>query len=751
MRFPFLVLGTITAVSAFADPLSQSRAVDFYRDVTSRKLDGFATRSDGRLVAGPSVTPLTGDLPVDLIWAMAPAAKNHWWVGSGPDGQIWDVSFDLQAKSFQARETVKLADGQVLALAALPHDRLLAGTSPLGTLNLIDDGKVVAAVRLPVDSVLDLLSLPDDSVLVGTGNPGRIYRIDVKRFAKAGTATDAVATDDDLAKAGITEFGRIRDRNVRRLFREASGGILAGSAPGGRLYAFPAEGGEPEILFEQERGELTDMIIGPDGDLYAAVVIDTSSTTTRVTKPTLVKVEGDETEKPAEEANDSVPSFNGRSNLVRFPAGGGLPETVASRNNVAFYHLALEGALVLVSGGDNGELVGYDPVNRRSLTFAGSDAAQHLELQPFGAGRFLLLENNPVGFAIVDFHAQRARSAETRSVDLRDPATIGALRFDRMRDIAPNELSLSIRVNRSDDEREGWTPWTPLAWNEGGYVADTKLVGRYVQVRVKTTANVNASLELDHANLFHLPLNRRPQLQAFRLLSPNFGLRPRAESTPTSVVTLGQVIGSSRRRDDDEDKRANAALLASQVVPQPYAQIVHWTVDDADGDNLTATFSLRRDGEDTWQDIAVDSTEGYVQFDRRPWADGHYFTRLVIKEQAPRPVADRQQATFETDDLLIDNTPPTIEAVEANRGADSWRLTIRGRDVLSGLEGVELTFNNGWTSTLEQPADGILDQLAETFVTDIPTEHLVGATAVEVVLYDDAGNYASQRVLLPTK
>ena len=57
-----------------ADPLSRKSEIDFYRDVLSREMHGLATRSDGRLVAGPALTDLKGNSPSELLWCMEPRA-----------------------------------------------------------------------------------------------------------------------------------------------------------------------------------------------------------------------------------------------------------------------------------------------------------------------------------------------------------------------------------------------------------------------------------------------------------------------------------------------------------------------------------------------------------------------------------------------------------------------------------------------------------------------------------------------------
>jgi hypothetical protein len=105
--------------------------------------------------------------------------------------------------------------------------------------------------------------------------------------------------------------------------------------------------------------------------------------------------------------------------------------------------------------------------------------------------------------------------------------------------------------------------------------------------------------------------------------------------------------------------------------------------------------------------------------------------------------------SFETDLLTIDRTPPVIEDVLIERQADTLRFTVRGRDEASLLAGVRLAFNHGHTVTLEHPVDGILDSRAETFRTEIPAALLVGATALEVILLDQAGNSSARRVELP--
>ncbi len=736
-----------TAV-ALAAPLSKEVEIDFFRDSTSRNLKGLATRSDGRVVAGPVFTELTGAPLADLLWTLAPSGKGAWWVGTGPDGKIFEVTVDPSAPLYSSKEQVRLNDTHVFALLPLPDGGLLAGTSPNGALHLVRDGQVTARVSLPVDSVFDLLAVDAHTVLAATGNPARIYRIDLRKFTPGGVAAEKVSDPQALAERGITLFGEVRDRNLRRLAALGDGRILAGSAPKGNLYSFFSDGGAPVILLENRDAEVTDLLVAPGGDLYVALVFSSSSGTSgRINRPAPVASTPPEKNPaaagPAATTDTVQERFSGRSMVVWLPKGGGFPETLVSRSNVAFYKLALRGDQLLIAGGEQGDFVGYDLKQRRSLTFPGSLSSQLNGLVQIDGDRLLALRNNAPGLALIDFATQGPRELETRRLDIGVPAQLGALRFNRTRDVKDATLTLSARTNFGSDEVEGWTPWTPFTSRDGGWQAADTQRGRYLKLKLVLPADAPASLEIDKAVLHYLPQNRRPTLTDFRLFAANFGLLPAPEPVTPASTTLGQIIGQGK---DASDEKRRATLLSSAVVPSPGMQIAYWALNDPDGDELVATFSLRKDGEDAWTDVAVMSDATYAQFDTSHLPDGTYFTRLVVSEQSPRPVADRLTTTFETDDLVIDRTAPEIVSANAERVGDSVVVTIRGRDRISLLDGVELRFNNGLVLTVEQPVDGIRDSRAETFRAETPVSRVAPATNVEILLYDRAGNSSARRL-----
>jgi hypothetical protein len=726
----------VAFASAAADPLSREFEVDFGREVASRNLKGLATRSDGRILPGPTFTDLNGPRIADILWTLRPSGGDKFLVGTGPEGEVHEISVNARDNSYTVREVADVAETQATAVHPLADGSILVGTSPIGALYLFKDAVVVARVPLPVDSIFDFCALPDGSILAATGNPGRIYRIDPSKFAAAGVIEDKDKDAKTLPASGITQFAEIRDRNVRRVARLSDGRIVAGSAPKGNVYAFPAEGGAPVVLQENRDAEVVDLLPDDRGGFHAALVFSPGETS-RINRPTILKPDAEEEPRPA---------FNGRSAIVRFPADG-FPESVVSRQGVAVYRLTTHREWLLLAGGETGDVFGYDPETRRSLVFPGSASAQVSGLAPIGEGRFLALRNNAPGLGVLDFTPRGERQLETKRLDLGNAADLGLIRFSRSRNVDLSKLELEAQVNNGADELEGWTPWTPLKARDGAFSAEG-LRGRYLKLRIKVPSAAK-DFQVDKATVYHLPQNRRPQLTDFRIFPANMALVPAPGPTASVTANLGQLLFPDRRdaKDDGAEKR-RTAFLNSQVVPQSGTQLIYWSVTDPDGDNLSYSLSIKPDDGDKWIDLAVDVTDSYAQFETSSLAEGLYLTRLTVKEQAPRPEKQRLNYAFETDYLRVDRTAPSISDAKVQRGASAWSISVTGTDATSLLQGAEFILNNGIKYSLEQPVDGIRDGRTETFAVEVPFPRAAGATAVEIILYDQNGNAASRRLEL---
>ncbi len=730
---------------AGADPLTKELEIDFGRDVASRNLRGLAARSDGRLLPGPVFTDLSGPKIGDILWSLKPAGENRFIIGTGGEGKVQSVTFNPKDNTYALDEIADLDETHAISVLPLPDGSVLVGTSPTAVLYLVKDDKILTRVPLPADSVFDLLALPDGSVLAATGNPGKIYQVDLQKLATAGVIQGKIESDALLEDRGVTVFGEIRDRNVRRLARLTDGAIVAGSSPKGNVYRFPAKGGAPLFLQENRDAEVVDLLPGEDGGFYAALVFTPGDALRLASRSSSSTSTTDSKDEPRSD-RDQKSNFSGRSTVVRFPADG-FPETIMGKAAVSFYRIARHADWLVLTAGEQGDTFGYDPVARRSLTFAGSASAHLNDLASLGDGRFLLLRNNAPGLALMTFSNATERSLETKRLDLGQPADLGAIRFPRVRGMAAADLRLEASTNHGNDELEGWSPWTTLTPQDEGFAAPG-LRGRYVRYRLTLPAKAEPDFLIDKAVQYHRPQNRRPSLSDFRVFPPNQGLVPAAEQPANSVNTLGQLLFPSQRDNKDDSPGPRRALLNSQVIPQTGVQIIYWNVTDPDGDTLAYTFSVRPDGPGDWIDLAVQTTDPYVQFETGGLPEGLYLTRLTVAEQAPRPAGQRLTYAFETDNLLIDRTPPVLSSTKVERADGVLHVTVSGRDATALLDGAEFVLNNGVRTIVLHPADGLLDSREETFRAEFPEARAAGATSVEVVLYDQVGNASSARLPL---
>ena len=107
LALPAFALVSLLAAPLLAEPLSKKTDLDFFRDVPSRNLKGLATRSDGRLVAGPTLSEFVVSAPADLLWCLEPTPEpTKWLIGTGPDGKIFEITFNISDATYGTRDII---------------------------------------------------------------------------------------------------------------------------------------------------------------------------------------------------------------------------------------------------------------------------------------------------------------------------------------------------------------------------------------------------------------------------------------------------------------------------------------------------------------------------------------------------------------------------------------------------------------------------------------------------------------------
>ncbi|HUG11860.1 MAG TPA: hypothetical protein VMM36_12645 [Opitutaceae bacterium] len=749
LRRLFLCAPLAIAAVALGDPPARRLEIDFARQVTARNLSGLASRSDGRLVPGPVGRSIEATLP-ELVWCLEPDGANGWLVGGGADGRV--VRITLDGETAKVVDAIDLEETNVFAVCATGPGEFLAGAAPGGVLYLVKDGAVVSRAPVGAEVIWDIRHLEGDDYLVATGSPATIQRVTLGKFRDAGIA--AVAAEPETAAAvkdakptetpGIAPWATIRDRNVRRLIVAENNRVIAGSSPRGAVYEFGKDGGKPFILNESKDAEVADLLVAPDGKLYAALVYNAPALPDRRSGPRTPPAVASET------ANAPI-DFSGRSEILRFGKDR-LPETVVARNGVAFYKLAAFGNTLLIGAGERGEILGYDDVRRALITYSGAQSSQVNGIAALvgRSGQFLILRNNFSGLGVLDFSPVAERTAETSRLEFGQPSRIGLLQFSRLREIDAAALSVDFKIGNSADEGEGWTDWQ-AATREGDAYRLGDSAARFARIRLRVPADVSTSMEISRASLFHMAQNRAPAVQDFRVFPPGLGLIPMPDPPEPASLPLGQFLFPNQPpsgADGPPQAAQKNAFLASQVVSQPGNQLVYWNAVDADGDNLLATLSLRAVSATEWTEVAAGVYSNHVGFSTADLAEGHYILKLTVVETAPRPESERQKVDYESDDLTVDRSPPEILSTEVTSSPATINIRVSASDKWSLIRGARAVLNNGTEVETILPLDGILDGRTESFDIEIPRAAATGATNAEVMVVDQAGNRTSQRVVI---
>jgi|GEM_PF-344307 len=827
----FLLLSLLTIGSLGpldAQTLSTTREINFYRDVPSRSLKGLAARSDGVLLNGPHISTLDvvlSGIGADLLWSAVNVGQTV-YLGTGPEGLILSFQVSDDGVTLNPTETISLPhDSHLLALAAFPDGSLLVGSSPEGALNLIKDSEVIARTALPVGSILAIevnaTYEGNEYALVATGSPARIYRVNLVPFRESGVHIEKLRDDDAdaLAECGIELWGTVRDEAIRSLLRLPDGRVIAGSAPKGNVYEFKETGGSPRVLSENANTEVTSLLAWEGGFFATLTTGDTGRRTAQLSRSSADNVrplssrdsanpsggeggggsgESGENEASGEGEQNAnrdqrrptlptpaanAPKFSGSSRLLWFPDGGS-PETAGARQGVGFYQLARHGDLVLITAGDEGELLGYDPKTRLGMVFAGATAAQvngilrlpvvpptdkHTSNGRAGNARtpikkgapdsFLLIGNNPASLELMrfdcgggrtsaegkrtDLNRISKRSATTRRIDLGSPAELGALRFPELSDASSVSLQVELRTSESSDPLEGWGRWEPTMqspFDMLGYRAEYgPLRGRYVQFRFTAVGPDAHLFEAESPRLYLLPQNQRPQLT-------NFAILPLSNAR-NGTDTLRKLAESTRGIGYREDLAA-----ASDTPLHRTTRVIVWDLSDPNDDALLSTLSIRGPHDTDWQPVLVDSEKRYAVFNTDGLEEGRYRTRLEVRETAPRPADQRLSVTFEGEPFVIDHSPPEILTREVTRTADGGiSISLVAQDLDSLLLGAEVRLNNGNRYEFIQTLDGILDGKRETFVLELSADEVGSSTHLEATVIDTHYNATTHRIAVPPR
>ncbi len=689
-----------------------------FRQTTARDFEeGEATASmilpDGTVVPGMKTSPVALDAAFVWCSTISPDGKTAYF-GTGDQGRIYAV--DVAGGEARARRVATLDAAWVTALVARPDGTLVAGTTPGGKLFTIDpkkaekaektgDGKGDAGVRpfatLGTDHVWSLaLDGKTGVVYAGTGGPGKIFAVDRSGHAK------------ELWDSG--------DKHVVSLLQADDKHLLAGTSETAILFRVGLDG-HAEALADFDAEEVraiarsgNSVYVAVNDFEHAAPALAAGPVPARGTRITVSP-----TGSPASAGSLPRPGQRkAKAALYRIDPDG-RTEQIFSIGDGYFTTLAVDDdGRAFVGTGTEGRVYRVDPDRRAALAI---DLPERQALTLLRAGKNFLVGTGDVGglYRVTPAPAKQATYL-SRVLDADFPSRWGLLRWH-----GSHELGVATRSGNTAKPDATWSAFGdldhPRATGDGGVGMVGSPSARYVQYRL-TFGAAEAGAHVGEVTLAYLPQNQRARITEITV----------GDSSGAAPLATGGALGAL----------GGAATTTATTRSHSPVVKLHWKVDNTDGDDLIYRLSFRDENDAVWRPLGGPEPLTRTDFDwnTEGLPDGFYVVRVVVSDERSEPRDRALDAALDSAPILVDNRKPEVAGLVAKYPFVSGRA----HDDQSPLTSLEYAIDGGEWQLLS-PADGICDDLVESFTVKLPVLP-PGPHAVTVRAWDSADNVGAASV-----
>ena len=664
--------------------------VDRFEALERGTPEGVAIRSDGRLEAGPAVTPMYS-VGGSYIWSLTEDAQGMAYVGFGgsaADGAVvMRVGADgrgekvLGDKAFGVQAVRAGADGAIFA-ATSPDGRVYRIEKTGGTPKVVFDA---ATVEEKPKYLWDLAAGEDGSLYVATGAPAAVYRL-----------------PQSGGKAEL--LFRTSDQHIRSLLMAPGGVLWAGSDGAGVVYRIDTKlpGAKPFAAYAAGRREITSLAIDAGGNVYASAVGAKGAGSLPplpITGSVGITVTFLQPGSTAAAGSNGVVADG--SELDRIAADG-TPEKLLTLKDEVIYALAVRGGQVLVATGNKGRVYRVDPAVAGQFTeIARLEAGQATAFAATKDGVLVGTANSGKVLRLSD--APAASSSYTSEVfDAGQFARWGRIETEP----GTSGFALSMRTGNVPNPVEGWGDWMPV--QSGTVQAKGPATGRYVQWR----AQMHAGGALDAVTLNYLSRNVAPQVDEVVVVT---GARVPAvlqmPQPPTVQVVFPSVVNAAQAISFIQGDASNQPLTAQK---DKTAITVRWSAHDDNGDDLAFAVWYRGEGESNWRLLKDKISEKFLSFDSSLLPDGRYELKVVANDGPEHVDGDTLSGERASAAFTVDTTPPAPGALTARMEGGKVHWTLEARDAVSPIAHAEYAVDGGAWQYAE-PVGGISDSLSERY------------------------------------
>jgi hypothetical protein len=698
-----------------------------YADFEKGNMKNLSLRSDGLLTLAPKFQELF-DSSSAYLWTVARDSKGNLYTGGGPGAKLYRITPKGDKKSL-----AELDGLEIHAVAVDRKDRVYAATSPDGKVyRLSASGKPEVFYNPKQKYIWAMAFGSQGDLFVATGDQGEIHRVPAD------------------GKGSL--FFKTEETHARSLAIDAHDNLIVGTDPDGLVFRVSPDG-KGFVLHQMSKKEVTAVAVAGDGAIYAAGVGTKSAAPSypstpppsSAPQPVPSPIGGSAAftpragaAPPATLATSAV-SVSGGSEVYRLDASG-APRKVWSHAQDIVYALAADpSGHVLVGTGNKGVIYRIDSDTLYTAVL-NAPPTQITAFLP-GPDRIVYAVTGNVGKVYqLGPGLEKQGWIESDVFDAGIFSLWGRLEFRGA--MNGGQIAITTRTGNLDQPQKSWSPWSRAITDSKG-ARITSPAARFVQWKAELSESAGGSPELEEVDVAYLPKNVPPRLELMEITPANYKF-PNPPATPSSSPQTLTLSPLGKRQTSSPSLSLDSSTSSMQFAKGWIG--ARWSAADDNADPLIYTVEIRGTKEKEWKLLKDKVKEKYISWDSTPFPDGEYRIRVTASDLPGNPPEEALMARMESEPFLIDNTPPRITGLAAQRSGANIELHWKATDALSDIKKAEYSLDGGdWT--VVSPVSKLSDSLELDYNLVLknvsPGEHTV-AIRVE----DDYDNQATDKAVI---
>ena len=692
-------------------------------DLEKGKALGVSIDALGQMRLAPAVRErLRATVP--YLWCAANDAAGNVYIGGGNPALV------LRVNEKTKPDTVFTSSEVAVFAMAWSQNNLYIAASPDGQIyRQSGNAKAQPFFKPEAKYIWSIVPRADGALYVAAGEPGRIYLVQPNGKAEV--------------------FFQSEEKHIRSLVLDKTSGTLyAGSSGNGYLYRLnPA--GVASVLYDAAYPEIHQLALGRDGVVYAAAAGEAKIPGGLSPTP-VANLEGNEAD--AEEEGPAIIITASGDDQPTLPASGsmtgpggrgmgavyrlnndGIAKVLWSSRQDRIHAMLLEASgTLLVGTGDRGRVYRVADDGSRTL-LCQLEPSQITSIIGAANGNYFLTTANAGTLQMMSAATREQGEYLAEVIDANVPAQWGAVSWLQSGAGTARLLTRSGNTGKPD---KTWSDWAAVQGPAAGGAIASPLA-RFLQWKLELTGIGKSSATVKRVQVSYLQKNVAPEITAINIYNPGDAF-PEAKEQSANHLSDGQNGGSPAIK--------NISLPeAGRKTFQKGAQSIGWQARDENNDRLVYRIEIRAVGETAWRELDKNYAGAIYTWDGQALPDGEYQMRITASDRRSNPPDLALESEKISEIFVIDNTPPEIKTLLAQKSGAQWQASFEAADQLSRIKEAWYAVDaNAWQ--LIYPTDSVSDQRRETYQFTVAGASASSVLAVKVV--EANGNSSFGKIVL---